>query len=154
MSKIKLPNGESYEVSKEEKDYVHVYVTHRNGQELAKPYVQRYNQTVAKSILNGSTVSGKVIHDPKNAFKDADFEAPKSANSKQGSAPQTLKDFSDDELMKEAKSRGLIDATEEYDELTVEELKAELTKRELPVSGNKDELIKRLTENDNGNETT
>ena len=143
-----MPNGKTYEVQKSEKDYVHVYVTHRNGQKLAEPYVQRYNQKVAKNILDGSTVSGKVIHDPKNEFKDTDLDAPQSTTTKDGSAPQTLKDFSDDELMKEAKSRGLIDGSEAYDELTVEQLKEELGKRELPVSGNKDELIERLTQND------
>ena len=75
MSKLKLPNGETHEVQASEKDYVHVYVTHRNGQQLAEPYVQRYNQQVAKSILDGNTISGKVVHDPKNAFKDAGIEA-------------------------------------------------------------------------------
>lgn len=36
----------------------------------------------------------------------------------------------------------------DYDELTVEELKDELANRELPVSGNKAELVERLEEDD------
>ena len=42
--------------------------------------------------------------------------------------------------------------SKDYSDLTNEELKAELAKRELPVSGNKDELIARLTENDGKND--
>ncbi len=147
MSKIKLPNGKTHEVQASEKDYVHVYVTHRNGQLLAEPYVQRYNQQVAKSILNGNTISGKVVHDPKNAFAGKDFAA-SQPNQNPQTKSKSLQDFSDDEIMQEAKERKLISGDEAYDDLTNEELKAELTKRELPVSGNKDELIARLTEND------
>ena len=172
MSKIKLPNGKTHEVQESEKDYVHVYVTHRNGQQLAEPYVQRYNQQVAKSILDGNTISGKVVHDPKNAFKDADIEAKQVAKSSQADRAKSVKDFSDEELINEVELRGLSAAAAEavttarrttdkipdmsvsdgdskdYSDLTVELLKEELSSRELPVSGTKDELIARLTEND------
>jgi hypothetical protein len=36
----------------------------------------------------------------------------------------------------------------DYEEMTVEELKDELSARDLPVSGNKAELVERLEEND------
>jgi hypothetical protein len=41
---------------------------------------------------------------------------------------------------------------DEYDDMLADDLKEELRKRDLPVSGNKDELIARLREDDESDE--
>lgn len=158
--KVKLPNGDTYEIpSGEEKDYVHVYVTHANGTELRQPGVRVYNTRVAKNILESGDVNGKVINDPTGKLGDVMKDAPQSS----GPAAANLRNFSDDELLAEVQARNLVPtnasddelsakdmsveesySAEQYEQLTVEQLRPHLEARDLPISGLKKELIDSL----------
>lgn len=82
--------------------------------------------TVAAGPSNVDAEPGQPGHVPAEGVEPTEVEE---------SAVETVDEGTDDEVV-------------DYGDFTVEELRAELADRNLPVSGNKPELVKRLAEDD------
>jgi hypothetical protein len=81
-----------YTPEKGTEEYIHVEVTAKNGQTLAKPVVEQYHPNVWPGVSKLAGFKGEVVYDPRSATEKTQ-DAPPASTVKAAQPLETLEQF-------------------------------------------------------------